>query len=384
MATHQTDIIIFGAGIAGLWTLKTLTERGYSVLLLETNAIGAGQTIASQGIIHSGLKYKLGRKSASISKNIAAMPERWRAELKNECLSAPGQNLFIPKGFMGSIIKTVASQTLQSNARVLPMSSWPSVMRASGFNGSIIATEEPVLDIPAVLFHLAWPRMNAIRRYSRLRCATDYNRQIDHVEIDGHIIKAQAYVFAAAEINHEVAQSLGHAQGLKTQKRPLLMGLMNNAPFPLYAHFVGTSDKPVATITTHKTKDGNLVWYIGGAAAERAKDSSEYDTFDAIRKAFAKYMPAINMSNIQWATLPIDRVEGQSGSGIPDIPVIHQAENALYVWPTKLTFAPLAADSVAEKLGNLHPSGITSNWSFLSQPSFAETPWDKAAWKKLS
>ena len=51
----KIDVVIFGAGIAGLWTFNRLKSLGYDVLLLEKKAIGCGQTLASQGIIHSGL-----------------------------------------------------------------------------------------------------------------------------------------------------------------------------------------------------------------------------------------------------------------------------------------------------------------------------------------
>ena len=48
------DVVIFGGGAAGLWTLDELHRAGRSVVLLESGDLGAGQTIASQGIIHGG------------------------------------------------------------------------------------------------------------------------------------------------------------------------------------------------------------------------------------------------------------------------------------------------------------------------------------------
>ena len=62
------DILIFGGGIAGLWTLARLRKEGYSCLLLESNSLGAGQTIASQGIIHGGIKYALTGQASAASK----------------------------------------------------------------------------------------------------------------------------------------------------------------------------------------------------------------------------------------------------------------------------------------------------------------------------
>ena len=55
----QVDTLIFGGGAAGLWLLDELTRQGSSAVLLEAAKLGQGQTIASQGIIHGGLKYTL-------------------------------------------------------------------------------------------------------------------------------------------------------------------------------------------------------------------------------------------------------------------------------------------------------------------------------------
>ena len=36
----QTDIAIIGGGVAGLWALNLLRQRGYSTLLFEHDALG--------------------------------------------------------------------------------------------------------------------------------------------------------------------------------------------------------------------------------------------------------------------------------------------------------------------------------------------------------
>ena len=81
----QFDIAIAGGGIAGLWLLNRLSQLGYSTVLLEKNALGTGQTLASQGIVHGGLKYALNGVLSPASSAIADMPERWR-----RCLDGQG------------------------------------------------------------------------------------------------------------------------------------------------------------------------------------------------------------------------------------------------------------------------------------------------------
>ncbi len=55
------DVLLIGGGVAGLWALDVLTSRGLSCLLAEAGELGRGQTVASQGIVHGGLKYTLVR-----------------------------------------------------------------------------------------------------------------------------------------------------------------------------------------------------------------------------------------------------------------------------------------------------------------------------------
>src|SRR5699024_8594296 len=78
------DIVIFGGGIAGLWLINRLQARGFQCLLLETDTLGGAQTLASQGIIHGGLKYALGGGLSNESEAIAGMPDRWRGAIAGQ------------------------------------------------------------------------------------------------------------------------------------------------------------------------------------------------------------------------------------------------------------------------------------------------------------
>src|SRR5207248_2373023 len=78
-------IVIIGGGISGLWLLNRLRQLGYSAILLESKALGAGQTNKSQGIIHGGIKYALQGVMTSAATEIAEMPKVW-----DECLKGKG------------------------------------------------------------------------------------------------------------------------------------------------------------------------------------------------------------------------------------------------------------------------------------------------------
>ena len=351
MAQRQIDIAIIGAGIAGLWAFHRFKRLGYDVLLLESNTIGGGQTLASQGIIHSGLKYAFAGKINKLAQSISAMPDLWRAALKGEGdvdlsaarFNAESQYLLIPKGFMGGLVKLVTKQALGNNVHEVPKDQWPSEVTESGFKGTVVFMDEPVLDIASVIRALSDPYKSCVRHIPQDIHPADYLEQ--------HGITAKHIITTAAASNAEFAKAAGHDEKLQTQHRPLLMGFLKPAPYELYAHLVGASDKPVATITTHKQQDGTLVWYLGGGVAERAKDANPQEVIDATKKGFKKYLPNVDLSNVEWATLPIDRVEGKSDidGWMPDTPTIHSVGNTHYCWPTKLTFAPLLSDRLLEK-----------------------------------
>lgn len=384
MVRKNPDIVIFGAGIAGLWAFHRFKAMGYDALLIEREAIGGGQTIASQGIIHSGLKYAFAGKINTLAQSISAMPDLWRTALNGEGdvdlstarYNAQSQYLLIPKGFMGGLIKLVTKQALGNNVHEVSKAEWPEEIRDSGFKGTVVFMDEPVLDIPSVLRSLADPYKGSIRAIDSDRDPFEF--LAEHNIEPGHII------FTGAASNAQIASKAQHDKGLQTQARPLLMGFLKPAPYALYAHLVGSSDKPVATITTHKTLDGELVWYLGGGVAERGKDSDPKEVYEATIKGFKKYLPNVDLSAVKWAVLPIDRIEGKSDidGWMPDTPTIHSHGNVHYCWPTKLTFAPLLSDRLLEKVGD--PSHAQTDWSFLPEVDYTHTPWDTATWTKRS
>lgn len=341
------------------------------MLVLESNAIGSGQTLASQGIIHSGLKYLLGGKVNPAAREISAMPVRWRETLQNSCVAAPSQHLLIPKGVMGSVTKIAAKKILGHTAQHTPA---PKEIKSVGFNGSVVSLNEPVLDIKKVLATITDQKF-----VRKINLGKDLIKKTN-VIVNGETIHAQRYIFCTGNNNDLCAQ--GMRQTIKSQKRPLLMGMIKNAPFPLFAHMVGKTDKPLATITTHTSAEGAHIWYIGGLVAERHSDADPEDTFDAIKTVFAKFFPQLDLSGVQWGVLGIDRAEGAEGGRMPNKPVIQRIDHALYCWPTKLTFAPLLADMVVDNVMDIKPSGHQTDWSFLPFAEFAAAPWDTAKWKK--
>ena len=78
------DIVVIGGGIAGVWTHSLLKKAGYSCCLLEKKTIGGEQSLVSQGIIHKGMKYLLGKFIPDIAGNLLPIAKLWDAALSGK------------------------------------------------------------------------------------------------------------------------------------------------------------------------------------------------------------------------------------------------------------------------------------------------------------
>src|SRR3989344_362105 len=120
----HVDVLQFGGGPSGLWPLRTLTEKGYSTILVEKDYLGNGQTISSQGTIYGGVKYGVGKAFRADSvQEIKGMPRRWREHLSGKLspdLSdvktlSDSIYLWVPKGRkMGALFSRAAVNILES------------------------------------------------------------------------------------------------------------------------------------------------------------------------------------------------------------------------------------------------------------------------------
>lgn len=383
---RKVDIAIVGAGIAGLWTFNRLKRAGFDVLLLERDVVGGGQSLASQGIIHGGGKYPMVAQFSPSARRMRTMPGRWRRALDGQGdvdlsaanVNANAQLLMFSGDLKARVARLFALCALGDGVRKSPRREWPAALRDAGFQGAALALAEPVLEIGSVVRALAEPFGQAVRRIDpeSSDAPVEFLRRFD--------IEPAAVIVTAAAGNAEVARRCGHEAEIRARHRPLLQGMLSPAPFPLFAHFMAGSKKPVATVTTHRRASGDLVWYFGGSVAERARDADPGETIDAARSAVSRYLPAVDVSGLRWSTVGVDRVEwnATARSEIPDEPVVRRVDTMLYCWPMKLAFAPLLSDKIVAELEALgvKPSGRETDFSDLPPVGYAVPPWETATW----
>ena len=354
------DILIFGGGIAGLWLINRLRARGFHCLLLETDTLGGAQTLASQGIIHGGLKYALGGGLSSESEAIAGMPDRWRAaiagqggvDLSGLRVLADTQNLWSTGSVASRMTSFFASKMLRGRIEKLKRDQFPSALANPRFKGQVYRLDDLVVDTESLLRVLVAPVRDQLLKFDPRRDQLQWGEAgLQAAVVDGVRIEPRLTILAAGEGNATLladAQKASLFPRESAQRRPLKMVLVKHRlGHRLYAHCIGASNKPRLTVTTHDLPDGDLVWYLGGDLAERGVERSDAEQIAAARAELDTLFPWLDFSDARFAVMDVARAEPRQQSlAKPDNAYARRDRDLIITWPTKLTLAPDLGDRV--------------------------------------
>jgi glycine/D-amino acid oxidase-like deaminating enzyme len=386
----QLDVLIFGGGAAGLWCLDRLRRAGYHALLLESTALGRGQTIQAQGIIHGGGKYGLrGVRDFAAVQATKEMPQRWRRSLAGQIepdlsrarVLSERCHLWLPRtaplariqswSFRSVVVK---AGLLSTPPERLPQSAWPEALHGSAL--AVYALAEPVIATGPLLEALASHQRKYIRQCDTL--AVRFSTE--EVRVSDTVLKPRSVVLAAGEGNAELLRHAG-VDGDPMQRRPLGMVLLKGALPPLFGHCV-VGGKTQLTITT----PAEGIWQIGGEIAERLADENDMEL--ARRKAISeirRWLPELELARLEIAIYRAVRAEARTAdqrrpSGVHAGRV---APRTIVAWPTKLALAPVLADEVFNLVTTelKQPGGYDEEalpaWPM---PPVARYPWEEAQW----
>jgi glycerol-3-phosphate dehydrogenase len=382
-----TDVLIVGAGVAGLWLNARLRRQGFSTVLVESASLGGGQSTKSQGIIHGGAKYALHGALSGASEAIADMPRRWRdalagkgeLDLSGVRLLSEAHYLWSPGTLAGNLTSFFASKAVRGRVDHVTGDDLPPALQNPGFKGKVYRLAELVIDVPSLVERLAELSGDSLLAGTKIEPLLE-GEDLIGLRVDGREILAQRVVLSAGAGNAELLMSMGLSHP-PMQRRPLHMVLVKGPTLkPLYAHCLGGGPKPRVTVTTHPAADGQWVWYLGGDLAEaegvaRAPEAQ----IAAAKKELGNLLPWVDLSQAQWATLRIDRAEpAQSGLVRPDNAYLSVQQRLMVGWPTKLALAPDFADRVLAALARdgVHPTP-QSPVVGLPKPPMAQPVWDQ-------
>lgn len=399
MALIQVDIVIFGGGIAGLWTLTRLRQQGYQAILLESDQLGSDQTGASQGIIHGGTKYALTGRLTHSSQTIQAMPALWR-----QCLSGCGsidlsavnilsehQYLWSADNIAARLTGFFASKVMTSRMKKLSYQHYPKTFSKPEFDGAVYQLDEPVLDSRSLISELAAVNKNHVFQYTAesIHGDTDGGYTIKNTRFAD--IQARLLIFTAGNGNQQLLQLSGNSQP-EMQQRPLFMPMLKAAAADLpllYAHCLGVRALPRITITSHlirnKHNQDEHVWYLGGDIAEQGVDLSLDEQIIAAKKELAELLPWMHFNNSLWSALRVNRAEPLMADGSrPSEPFVHQQHNTITAWPVKLAMTPLMCDKIVDLITplNVRANAEKINIRGLKPAKTADLPWQREIiWK---
>lgn len=399
-STVKVDIAIIGGGIAGLWLLNRLCNDGYNAVLFEQAELGGQQTIASQGMIHGGIKYALGGALTGASEAIADMPGHWR-----RCLKGKGDvdlteakilsehfYMWSTQSVLSKAASFLASKVTRGRVDGVAAQDRPAVFQDPAFKGTLYKLVDLVLDVPSVvntlgnnyrdrIFSIDWHHSRFQQQADGSVASLDINQGDIRINLS-----AQRFIFTAGEGNEQLSAMLGITQPAM-QRRPLKQVLVKHSyPYPLYAHCMGANPSPRLTISSHATRDGKNVWYLGGDLATYGVDLNDQTLIQKAQQELLDLFPWLDFSTAEFSTLYINRAEPrQKGLLKPDKAFAAKAKechNVIVSWPTKLTLAPNMSDAVLEIINQdgITPSQqlLDSTLNQLATPVIGTACWETA------
>lgn len=400
MEKVHVNALIFGGGATGLWLLDRLRREGRSALLVESKSLGTGQTIAAQGILHSGLKYSLQGLLTASAREAREMPAIWRKCLEGNSLPNLSQTQVRSQSFYLWGTNSASSKLGMWGARlglqVTPQAVSPhnSPALLKGCSGSIFSVAEQVISCESLLADLAATNQQAIVQVAEdqgtdIRLGSDGSVQsvvLNSPDGKQAEVIADWNVFAAGKGNAGLREAAG-LDPCKQQTRPLHMVMVRGGLPEFFGHCVDGATTCVS-ITSAKRSDGEIVWQVGGKLAEDGVGMDREELISRARTELLETMPGISLDDALWSTYRVDRAEGVTMTGgRPDTFRMEKEGNILTAWPTKLVLVPQLIQSLANTVCSNSARGSEELQQLASwpRPMVAIAPWDhEQFWTSLN
>ncbi len=360
----ECDVLIVGGGIVGLWCRALLEREGYSTLLVERGELGGGQSIASQGILHAGLKYLMSGEDDDAPRSLAEEHGRWLDRLaRRGWPDLSGVEVLAEKLVMWTTPSLasratgwLASPMMRSRVRRLERDERPVAFREAPRGFGVWEVDEPAIDARSLIERVAAAGRGPMLEGEVVADTLEIDGDGVRVQIESSAerarVRAGAIVLAAGRGNAGLLRAIGQNPEAVCQERPLHMVIARHAGVPVFGHCVRPSMKPRLTITSGADEGGHA-WYVGGAIAEppgTERDPAEQIEF--ARRELGECLPWLDRDGLEFGTLRVSRAEGlMPGGGRPEGPVLAQHGRIVAVWPTKLAMAPSAGERVLGRIG---------------------------------
>lgn len=379
------DLLIIGGGIAGLWLLDEARRAGFNVLLVESQALGSGQTMASQGILHGGFKHALTGRISSHVDALNEMPSIWRqclagtrepdlreVTLRGEsCHCWRTDSLTSLFGQLGARMGLrVGLDRVGDSRRPVPLKDAP---------GQVYQLFEQVIDPFSLVAVLAQRNHTRIVRGTRIDFFCCYDGSVDTALIEScdgqHLLtKPRHIVLAAGQQNDALRHFCGLAPNSVRHLPLAILTLRGNLPTLNGFCLDGTKAKVV--ITTQRVRDDEAVWQV---ASERVTDVEDALLRMSMVQQLEEALPGFawpERMKIWLYTSTRAEAFTKDGSRANDVQTIVEG-NVITAFPTKLVLAPRLAERILQQLpppvAGCDITEAVANWP---RPRVAPYPWD--------
>jgi RNA polymerase sigma factor (sigma-70 family) len=380
-ADIDVDVLIIGGGAMGLFVANDLARRGYSVLVLEIDRLGGGQTCHSHLYIHGGHVY---REAALVNglKVAFGLFQTWLAAHPE-----------VERAWMPSIIayrnRRLAQQRVDFWHSVglhsSPVSTLPSVITGGDIQ---VAYETPEIAIrgQSLICALSTPIGDAIGRATTTGFSVDSaSGRIERVTAvapkgDEIVFHPRAVIFAAGDGNQALLDAVaaaggGRAAGTSTAQQIRLSHMLAvKGPRDILPPLTGVFHVSHALFIVTRLVGSEVVWLVSDERGPRVPSLS------AVPDSAAQWLPGIDQAlrelaptvftradvrrRLSWLCYQAPKAEARTSDGrIPQGPRIEQFgfSNLWVAWPTKLTLAPAASRELVQQVGGF--VGVGSRWS---------------------
>lgn len=389
----RLDAVIFGGSAAGLWLLDRLSRDGHHVVLLESGALGAGQTIGSQAILRVGRTSTAGSLANRTVKPLRELPNLWRdallgrivpnltrTRLRSECCY-----LWQAESSEPEIVSVRSRLAPQIECDVLSIHERPAVL--AGVTGSVSRLPEQVICPASFLADLAGQyhdRILQIDAEQGLRFRLNSPGEVDAIQLtspaDGSLLelKPRQVIFTAGSDNSRLRELVGLGVDA-LPSRPLHMVLARGNLPELNGHCT-ESGQIIMTVTSDVDDDGRTVWQVGGPLAESGLKLEPHAQTESAREQLARMLPSLDLRSIEWSTYRLDRAEGETRQNLRREAIqVFFAGNVTTGCPTKLVLAPLLAEEIADRASSPYITTLFDSTSLAGwpRPRAANLPWNE-------
>ncbi len=382
------DCIIFGGGVAGLFTLDKCLSSGLRAVLLESKSLGTGQTIGSQGIIHGGLKYAITGGDSNSAIAIREMPLVWRRclagesspDLTNVSLRSDYCYIWRTDSLRSKLGWIAAKLALRTRPIILDQDELPETFH--GINNTVARLDEQVIE-PRSLLEVLSHKLD-----HHLLQTVEGGVEVSRLD-DGWLVQllhpqsgkpldlcCKKIILAAGSGNQQLREVFGLEPG-KTQERPLQMVMARGDLPTINGHCIDGA-KTRVTITTTQDYAGRAVWQIGGQLAEHGASQPSEELICYAAEELRAVLPNVQFEETEFTTYTTTRAEQKMRGNRPNDISILEENDVLTCWPTKLAFAPRLAEEVVNRIGNsVHDDEMDSKmFATWPSPTVALPPWE--------